>query len=313
MVIEALALLLAAAADPGATTAPARAEPAEVVIDRSRQIDFVSRITGRPYRLQIAFPETPPPPGGYPVFYIIDGGLYFGTATEAMRLQGRHFITPAIVVGIGYQASGTTAALLQRNKDLTPPISAARLSEKLFSLNGFKSPEDTGGLDLYLRMVREEVRETVATLAPIDRSRQVLFGHSLGGRAVIRQLLTDPSAYQGYVASSPSLWLDTDALLADVDGLPQKLTAAKVRPKLLIDAGGLEDRAPRLPPGYPMSNAEAEALARALGMVSKVEALGARLSQMGGIDTRTVVFPDEDHASVIPAALSRGLRVTLGR
>lgn len=64
----------------------AEAASASARISESRQVDYVSQVTGRPYRLLISLPEAPPPPEGYPVVYVTVGGLYFGTVTETARL-----------------------------------------------------------------------------------------------------------------------------------------------------------------------------------------------------------------------------------
>ncbi len=297
----------------GAPVAASPPSAVAVTVPLSRQIDYRSAMTGRDYRLLVALPETPPPARGYPVVYVIDGGLYFATVVETMRLQARHFIKPAIVVAIGYQAEDTTSALTRRNVDLTLPLTATDLEAPLFKMGGLTNPAETGGLDAYLEMLVKEVRPMVGTIAPIDLSQQILFGHSLGGLAVLRQFLRNPGSYSGYIASSPSIWFKDQAVLADEAALPPKLTALSAPPSLLLAVGGTEDAAPDLPGGYPMSQAAADAESREMGMVSNMLALGERLTKVRGLSVRTVVFDDENHASVVPAAISRGLRVTLKR
>lgn len=296
----------------GAASASAR-------ISESRQVDYVSQVTGRPYRLLISLPEAPPPPEGYPVVYVTDGGLYFGTVTETARLQGLNFYTPPIVVAVGYQEQGTRPALTLRMKDLSLPIDAASAdTNPLFTQSKVKA-EDTGGLDDYLTMLRTEVRSRIAAEYPVDLSRQVIFGHSLGGLAVLRQLLRDPAAYSGYIASAPSIWYDNKAVLADLDVLPDLLRPLSKAPTLILMVGGDEENLPRIAPDNAalpatlsgMSMTELQEGVRISAMVTNVQQLHERLSEMDNIHVTTVVFPDEDHASVVPAAISRGLRLTL--
>ena len=47
--------------------------PAEVSIPNTRQVKFTSAINGEPYALFVSIPFIPPPPGGYPVYYVLDG------------------------------------------------------------------------------------------------------------------------------------------------------------------------------------------------------------------------------------------------
>ncbi len=299
----------------GLAIVPAAANPAGIIVTvpKSHQIDFRSVTTGRDYRLMVAMPEAPPPPAGYPVVYVIDGGLYFATAVETMRLQARNFIKPAIIVGIGYPSDDTTSALTRRNRDLTLPLTASDLKAPVFRMGGLTDPAETGGLDAYLAMLLQEVRPMIGRLAPIDLSQQVLLGHSLGGLAVLRQFLRDPQSYSGYVSSSPSIWFKDRAVLADEADLPRRLAALASAPALLLTVGSTEDDAPKLPAGYPMGQDAANAESRKMGMVSNLVALGKRLADVPRLRVQTVVFDGEDHAGVVPAAISRGLRVMLRR
>jgi len=54
--------------------------PAEVSIPNTRQVKFTSAINGEPYALFVSIPFIPPPPGGYPVYYVLDGEAYFAVA-----------------------------------------------------------------------------------------------------------------------------------------------------------------------------------------------------------------------------------------
>lgn len=313
----------AAGQEAGQTYDPeGKVQPA--AIWNSRQIDFVSQVTGRPYRLLVSLPEAPAPPAGYPVVYVIDGGLYFGTATETARLQGLNFFSPPIIVAIGYQQEGTVPALTQRTIDLTLPLDESMIAALPPLLRGNLKPEGTGGLDGYLNMLHTEVKARVAAEWPVDPSRQIIFGHSLGGLAVLRQLMREPAAYSGYVASAPSIWFKNRAVLADEAGLPDRLRQLSSAPTVVLLVGGDEGDLPRVAPGNPelppqfkgFGDAQLEQMRRDLqsaAMVANVRELGERLSRTENLGVTTVVLPDEDHASVVPAAISRGLRLTLTR
>ena len=78
-----LAALLGIAFAAEAQTPPET--PGEAVIAATRQFDISSKITGRTYRVQIALPIAPPPPGGYPTLYVLDGAGMFGTWADLAR------------------------------------------------------------------------------------------------------------------------------------------------------------------------------------------------------------------------------------
>jgi predicted alpha/beta superfamily hydrolase len=272
---------------------PAKSQDQTVVpvtVPGSRQIDFVSKITNRPYRVMIWLPETPPPPSGHPVLYVIDGNLIFGTAAEAVRSQGRDFKIHPMVVAIGYPQDGLWAALNVRTKDLTLPLQGSEFDHPMFKRYGVTQPEHVGGLDGFLQMIRTEAREIAASVAPIDRNWQVLYGHSLGGLTTLRQLLRDPGGFSGYVISSPSIWFNNRAVLADESGLQTKLRTLPKPPVVLLGVGGDEEG-----PGP-----EGEEYR----MMSNLTGLGERLSKLQNINVTTIVFPGENHSSVQPMTLS---------
>ena len=75
--------------------------PAEVSIPNTRQVKFTSAINGEPYALFVSIPFIPPPPGGYPVYYVLDGEAYFSTAATGSLLLAEN---GAVVVGIDHGA-----------------------------------------------------------------------------------------------------------------------------------------------------------------------------------------------------------------
>jgi len=184
--VSALALALSAA---GAADAAPPSPEGIVVVDGARFQDFRSRITGRDYRLSISIPDVPAPRTGFPVVYVLDGNSHFYTAVSVARAQSMFGeIRPAIVVGVGYPLSRLDKILKTRNRDLTTPITTEALAR--MPPNPGLTPDNTGGLDAFLEMIETEVKPRVAGLAPVDASDQTLFGHSLGGLAVVRALMT---------------------------------------------------------------------------------------------------------------------------
>lgn len=289
-----------------------------VAIPGARAVDFTSAISGRPYRLLIHVPDTPAPAAGHPLLVILDGNLYFAGAVDSARLQGRHFITPPVILAVGYQTDDLAAQLTMRMRDLTPWIAReTRQSPPYLLASGGRPLEDAevGGLDDFLDMIEREALPIVRDLAPIDASRMVLFGHSLGGRAALHALFGRPPVYAGLVASAPSIWWDGASILAAERDFRAAARAAPP-PKLLLAVGALEEEPPRTLRPAPVPEAEVRAMLASIRMVGHVVDMGARLAEVPGYGPdrlHTVVFPEEDHVSVVPAVLSRSLRFMFGR
>ena len=256
--------------------------------------DFKSKINGRVYRLFVAVPNMPAPKNGFPVIYILDGNILFGIASEGQGFrQMRNELTSAIVVGIGYPGYDGVKQLSTRKKDLTTPISTDRLTSDLKDFIN-----NNGGMDDFLRVIEREIKPRIAKRVPINAGNQALFGHSLGGLTVLHALFTEPTAFQTYIASSPSIWWSDKAVLADESAFTKEVVAGRVQPRILIDVGGLEP------------NSETGAR-----MVGNAVDLGKRLAELKGgpaYKVQTVVFPDETHLSVMPAAVSRALTFAFG-
>jgi hypothetical protein len=114
-------------AEPAKSSAAALAGyPSEVPVLNTRRIDFVSKVNGRRYSIDVALPDVPPPAEGYPVIYVFDGYRYFAAMTEAVRANGN--FSQAIVVGISYPRDPAQcvmrarAIILMGHRGRAPPI-----------------------------------------------------------------------------------------------------------------------------------------------------------------------------------------------
>lgn len=311
--LSALTLALSGAAA-GAGAAPSPDPGGIVVVDGARFYDFHSIKTGRDYRLFVSIPDAPAPKEGFPVVYVLDGNSHFYTAVSVARAQSMFGeIRPAIVVGIGYPLTRFDEILKTRNRDLTTPITAEALGR--MPPNPGLTTDNTGGLDAFLDMIDAEVKPKVAGYAPVNAADQTLFGHSLGGLAVVRALMTRPNAYRTFVSASPSLFWNDRAVLADEAALVRKIRAGETAPRVLLMAGALEGS----PEGYrtggvPMTQTAVNALIGVTRMTSNPAELGRRLSDVKGTRgyrVETVIFPEESHLSVIPATISRAFNFAL--
>ncbi|MBP7000712.1 alpha/beta hydrolase-fold protein [Amaricoccus sp.] len=288
-----LAALLLTALPLAAPVAARAAEPepvgaaAAVTVPGAEVFDMTSVASGRRYRIFLSLPSLPPPPGGYPALYYLDGNATFLTAAEAVRLQTRppKGFGPAATVGVGYATDQPFETTL-RYFDYTTPADPATLRPRG---NGEPYPE-VGGADVFLAFLEDELFPEIARRVPVDPGRRTLTGHSLGGLLTLHAFLTRPDLFATYVAGSPSIWWNDGEILgraASFAADPPDLSGRR----LFIGVGGDE---------LDHMVAEAGQMAAAL---APLEAAGLALS--------TQVFAGEEHITVLPALISRSVGVSL--
>ncbi|MFZ2029376.1 MAG: alpha/beta hydrolase-fold protein [Vitreimonas sp.] len=199
---------------------------------RLRQRDFTDVTLrsreGLEYRLLVSVPRGPPPAGGFPVFYVLDGDGWFYTAVEMTRIREWGRLTPSIVVGIGYPSRAFFDP--RRNYDFTPPGSA----------DADFAPQEQGGADRFLNFLVEVVKPWVRERHSIDPNRQVLFGHSMGGLFVLHTMFTAPQSFNVYLAASPSIRFSNGMVMREASGFEVNPEHTAVR--ALITVGGLESQ-----------------------------------------------------------------------
>lgn len=262
---------------------------------RETRFDFTSKTTGRAYRLMIAAPYKMDAAKTYPVIYIMDGYWYFRPAVDFGTEAGDR-LQSAIIVGIGYPTEDYKEHCDRRMLDLSVPADPAAKNP------GDARPADG---DAYLRMIQDEVKPFVEKRYPVDKSRQTLYGKSLGGLMVLRQLFRNPEAFQTYVAASPAISWNDKAVLADEAAFATQAKAGKLRLKLLITSAELEQ--------YRGTDPQQLEHANRSRMVDNASELAARLKTLdpANVIVDYVIFPGETHFSVSLACLGRGLSFAL--
>jgi predicted alpha/beta superfamily hydrolase len=133
----------------------------------------------------------------YPVLVLQDAEAHFALTTAAVDLlseSGR--IPPMIVVGI---------IATERTRDLTPSIPTT-------GFGGAPWTGPAGGADKFFSFIAKELLPTVDHNYR-TRPYRVLIGHSLGGLFAVYALMNHTEVFNGYIAISPSLWWDDQALV----------------------------------------------------------------------------------------------------
>ncbi|TYP74700.1 alpha/beta hydrolase [Paenibacillus methanolicus] len=236
---------------------------------------------GLAYRIMVAAPADEPPASGYGVVYALDGDALFGTLAEAVKLQTRKpkGFDPIVVVGIGYP-SREPFDMERRCRDFTMPASGGTLPERP---DGRPWPPH-GGADDFLDFLERELLPAINEEWPIDKNRQAIVGHSLGGLFTLHALLARPHLFSHVIAGSPSVWWADNEVIRELDAFSEAWQGERTL-RLLLAIG--ENELPDMLEG-----------------TNEVERR-VSLLQDKGVFLERVTFADEEHVSVLPSTLSR--------
>lgn len=154
---------------------------------------------------------------GVHVLYLLDGETFFAAAAAyAQWLEQSRLGTIGGVMVVGIENKEN------RTRDLTPSASTADRQGRLdpaASLQG-------GGAGRFLDFITGELRQSVEAQLPDGMRilRRTLIGHSFGGLFTVNAVLTQPHAFDDFIAADPSFWWDQRRLIqkAAADGLGDK-------------------------------------------------------------------------------------------
>lgn len=268
----------------------------------------VTSKAGRDYRIFVWQPATGQLHGKMPVVYLLDGNGTFPIAAATAALQSRRpertGVRPAIVVGIGYPTTLWLDAE-RRTYDYTPQVAPGTLPQRP-NRGGWSR---TGGADEFLDFIAHELQPMIAGEFDTDPEQSALFGHSFGGLFVLHTLFTRPTLFRNYAAASPSIWFGGDHLMQAKARFMARQPVSPTR-RLLVTVGGLEQAEAQSGDG---SSADYDSWIRRNKMVENAQKLAADLATMdpAALAVTYKEFDEENHASVLPAAISRALRFSL--
>ncbi|AXB78839.1 alpha/beta hydrolase [Novosphingobium sp. P6W] len=248
-----------------------------------------------------------------PVLFVLDADMSFALAAEIARLRGTAGVhATAMVVGVGYGAEVREMAKL-RTADLTPPLSEAG-KETLGGLTSMIGEMD-GGAESFLTFLEDTLKPEILERYPeASLDDHVLFGHSLGGLFAAYALLTRPHAFSTFLVASPSLWWDGFAVLKHFSAFREKLKVLDVQPRTFVCVGGKEQDPPtKTSPLLAMTIEQMQAFVLQARMVDAAAEFAVALEEAGLRAVTQTTFPDEDHTSVVPPAIMRGLTLAVTR
>ncbi len=266
---------------------PAAQPPAEAVgVDASRlAILSMEGPEGHRYRIQVVA-IGPPPAGGYPVLYLLDGNAAMAALTaadHASPLRGG-----VLLVAVGYDTDAYFDATA-RALDYTPPRRDGQpaLDPRVPGRRG-------GGADAFLDFVQQRLMPRVAAAWPVDPQRQGIWGHSYGGLLALHALYTRPGLFAFHAAASPALGWQAPLMDEEADAFVAGAPRAKTR--LLLMAGGAEQR--RDAPSTPAAPMPAQSLA-------------GRLRGVPGLRVEWRLFTGLSHGEAFSASLGPAIRAFL--
>ncbi len=274
----------------------ANPKPVEFLPDVETWV-ITSPVPGYSRQIWVALPDSySKDHAPYPVLIATDANSKFGTIVETARIFAASKLIPEIiVVGLGYPMPGQAMKALHagRTFDLSPSVCVPAMTVANTSVapvgSGVAPATQTGGAPAYLDFIRDDLLAEIEGSFNVSTDDRALYGHSLGGLFASYALLNSRGLFQRYIISSPSLWWD-DCKLFELEAAYAQ-TSNSLEARAFFSVGANEEEP-------------------ACKMVSNLIAFEILLSERNydGLDFESYIFDDENHVSVIPAAISRGLR-----
>ena len=253
---------------------------------------ITSEIPGRQYQISVALPRGyQESTASYPVLYAVDANGQFGTVVETARLlyfAGAQ-IPQLVIVGIGYPYGGWQIdAEPHRIVDFFSTLDQEWIADRL---PGWPHPEasyEMGYANEFLSFIRDELFPMVEVEYRVEPNGRALYGHSGGGWFGLFALFRGQGAFERVIVGSPSLWWD-DNLMFEIESSFAE-TNPSLEARVFLSVGSEEEGV------FPMVS----------GLEQMAGVLERREYEL--LDWRDHYFEGENHVSVIPSTISRGLR-----
>lgn len=228
----------------------------------------------------------------YPTLYCLDGNYYFPFySTPSLIYEAPWYdVKKIMIVGIGYsidddRMKGLAQIIAWRTRDLTP-IARGEVDESWENMINTVFQEDmevhSGGAEKFLKSIVNEVIPFIETQYRADSQERGLAGYSLGGLFTLYTLFQKSELFQKYTVGSPPIWqvlFDYEERFAE--------SYQDLKAKVYMSVGGEETSF------YKSFNQMKECL---------------ESRKYPGLELKTHIFKDEDHASGVATSISRALK-----
>ena len=249
-------------------------------IPRSSVIELTEPATKRVYPVFIQLPKSykKHPEKIYPVIYLTDAPYMFPIVAGATRFpMNSGNMQEAIIVAISYEKGSRGSN--SRIRDYTP--NKAQSWKK-----------QTGNAQNHALFLKNTVLPFIQSNYRASSTQKTYIGNSLGGLFGATILFTMPDLFNNYIIGSPSVWFNSNAVLALQAHKP------KVPTKVYISVGAKET--PSFGEGQNM-------VAGAKLLTQKINALSS-----DNIELKSVVIEGASHATAFPTTAIQGLDWVLG-
>ncbi len=243
----------------------------------------------------------------YPVLFVLDGGMFVGTAIETVSVVSTiGEAKPAIVVGVSTAPPGAHG--IQRTIDYsaevpTDEVRAAspgtefsfwEMYEKLFEAAGMQFEDGFGGTDAFHAFLADQILADMTSRYRIDLDEVGVAGHSSGGDFAVDTLLRKQTPFSRFIVGS----FGTDVLEATLPEREKRFGAmTAARPlRVFCGYGGAEEDDPYL----------TQYIERGVALLERLQTSDPAL------DVTTRRFDRETHGSVFPHIFSSGYRELWG-
>lgn len=195
----------------------------DVPIAETQVHEFTSAFTGRLYQLRIGLPRNyDSAHRRYTVVYQLDGQWDFDRVFPLTRgMEADHRMEPVIVAAITYGGVNPDYGSL-RQRDYTP--------------TDFVGGGRSGDAAKFLKTLRSEIIPMVEAAYSCRPEERILMGSSYGGLFTCYALLNAPDLFTGYVASSPSIWVDHQIMVQWARGSGPALAGRKLKVQIITGA-----------------------------------------------------------------------------
>ena len=157
-------------------------------------------------------------------------------------------------------------------------------------------------------MIEKEVKPWVERQTRIDRSRQTLFGHSLGGLFVLHVLYNRPECFQNYVAAAPSVWWNNQSVLQEERAFRERHKQGRSLSVNVLITSNTDPTRRRPTPNQAQGGNATRGQEEAENLGGLVESL----KTLPGVTAQYKVFEDETHISMVSGSVNSALRFVLG-
>ena len=231
----------------------------------------------------------------YPVLWVLDDPLLTRTAIATVDLLvSGNMIPEIIVIGVGSPAELGLAGVGRRIMEYSPPgqgFPAPGLNAEAFNKVA-PMPAYPHRAEDFLHFIGVELRESLAKEFRFANDH-ILHGHSLGGLFAGYTLFSKPSLFNRMIISSPAMANVDDSVFKLEEEFYKKNKTLPVQ--LFVAAGGNEGNVWFLNAGGILS-----------GTARFVERMNLRDYEKLNIQSQ--FYTGENHYTVVPRALSDGLR-----